>query len=549
MAIFERIRRGRKSTGGRRDCRLDEADFIIAGGGSAGCVLANRLSENPAHRVVLLEAGPPSDRFFVKMPAGAAKLMGNPAIDWMHVTEPDPSLGGRTTVWSAGKLLGGGSAINGMVYIRGARHDYDEWAALGCEGWSWNDVLPYFLRSEDFNGPESPSHAKGGPLSVSTLRIQHPLAEAFVDACAQIGLRRVEDYGSGDIDGTFINHVTQRGGERCSSARANLGAAASRPNLTVLTGALVDRVLFEGARAVGVRYRHGGVDRELRARREVIVSAGALQSPAVLMRSGVGPGSHLRAMGIETRVDAPEVGRNLQEHASFASSRFVNVPTYNAMQGPLQLAGHLMDYLLFRRGVMTTTPVHAMAFLRSDPGLAHPDIKLQLGPICSDPVTRRLHKRSGVTVFTNVSPPKSRGEIRLRSADPADKPVIDHRLLGDPSDVTALINGLKAVDRIFKAPALAKYVVGDNLPATTPRDDAEWEDLVRTHSRIGYHPVATCRMGGDARSVVDPTLKVRGVSNLRVIDASIMPLMPSANTNAPSMMVAEKGADLIRADA
>ena len=281
----------------------------------------------------------------------------------------------------------------------------------------------------------------------------------------------------------------------------------------------------------------------------MIVSAGALQSPAVLMRSGVGPGSHLQAMGIETRVDAPEVGRNLQEHASFASSRFVNVPTYNAMQGPLQLAGHLMDYLLFRRGVMTTTPVHAMAFLRSDPGLAHPDIKLQLGPICSDPVTRRLHKRSGVTVFTNVSPPKSRGEIRLRSADPADKPVIDHRLLGDPSDVTALINGLKAVDRIFKAPALAKYVVGDNLPATTPRDDAEWEDLVRTHSRIGYHPVATCRMGGDARSVVDPTLKVRGVSNLRVIDASIMPLMPSANTNAPSMMVAEKGADLIRADA
>jgi len=524
----------------------DEADYIIVGGGSAGCVLANRLSEEPRNRVVLLEAGEASDRFLVNMPAGAAKLMGDAKVDWMHVTEPDPSIYNRSVMWSAGKMLGGGSAINGMVYIRGARHDYDGWAAEGCAGWAWDDVLPYFKRSEDFSGPESASHAKGGPLGVSTLRIRHPIADAFVEACTQIGLREVEDYGSGDIDGAFINHATQRNGERCSSARANLGAAAGRQNLQVITGALVDRVLLEDLRAVGVRYLQGGAVRELRCRGEVIVAAGAIQSPTLLMRSGVGPAAHLGAMGIAVQLDSPQVGRNLQEHASFPSSRFVNVPTYNAMQGPLQLAGHVAQYLLARRGMLTSTPVHAMAFLRSSPDLPHPDVKLQLGPYCIDAEKRTMHRRPGVSVFTNVSPPKSRGEIRLRSADPTDAPVIDHRLFGDPSDLTAFVEGLKAVDRIFEAPAMAKYVVGRNLPAQTPQDDAAWAHQVRTHARIGFHPVATCRMGAGPDSVVDPELRVRGVRALRVIDASIMPRMPSANTNAPTMMIAEKGAELIR---
>jgi choline dehydrogenase len=528
---------------------MADADYIIVGGGSAGCVLANRLSENRDHKVVVLEAGGPSNGFMVKMPAGSFKLIGNPETDWMHVTEPDPSINDRKGLWNAGKALGGGSAINGMVYIRGSRHDYDGWAASGCNSWGWDQVLPYFLKGEDFQGPPSESHAKGGPLSVSPPRIKHPIADAFIEACVQSGLRRIEDYCAGDVDGVFEVMVTQRGGERCSAARGYLEAAAGRPNLQVITGALADQVLFEGDRATGVRFRQDGQVRELTARREVIVSGGALMSPAILMRSGIGPGAHLRDMGVAVRVDAPEVGRNLQEHASFGASRFVDLPTYNTMMGPAHLAAHMASYLLLRRGVMTTSPIHAMAFLRSRPDLEHPDVKLSLGPICSDVAKRSMHKRAGVTVFANVSSPKSRGEIRLRSPDPADKPVIDHRLLGHPDDVAALISGMKQLDRIFEAPAMARHVQGRNMPPTQPQDDAEWERYIRSYSNIGFHPVATCRMGADPASVVDPTLRVRGVRSLRVVDASIMPVMPSANTNAPAMMVGEKGADLIKASA
>jgi choline dehydrogenase len=528
---------------------MADADYIIVGGGSAGCALANRLSENPAHKVVLLEAGGRSDGFMVKMPSGSYKLMANPQHDWMHVTEPDPSINDRKGMWNAGKMLGGGSAINGMVYIRGSRHDYDDWAAAGCTGWSWDEVLPYFTRGEDYQGPAAGSHAHGGPLSVSPPRIKHPIAEAFIEACVESGLRRVEDYCAGDVDGAFVVLVTQRRGERWSAARGYLAQAERRPNMQVITDALVERVIIEDGRAVGVRFRQGGEARELRARKEVALCAGSLMSPAILLRSGVGPAAELKALGIEVMVDAPEVGKNLQEHASFPFSRFVNLPTYNTMMSPMHLAGHMANYLLLRQGVMTTSPIHAMAFLRSRPDLEHPDVKLSLAPICSDIATRSMHKRAGVTVFANVSSPKSRGEIRLRSADPADKPVIDHRLLGHPDDVAALVSGMKQLEKIFETPALARHVTGRNIPPEPPKDDAEWEHHIRSLSNIGFHPVATCRMGADARSVVDPTLKVRGVAGLRVVDASIMPVMPSANTNAPAMMVGEKGADLIKADA
>lgn len=526
---------------------MSEADYVIIGAGSAGCVLANRLSADGKTRVVLLEAGPESDRFFVNMPAGAQQVMADAGLNWMHRAERDPSANDREIIWNAGKMLGGGSAINGMVYIRGARADYDNWSAMGCTGWSWSEVLPYFLRAETYHGAPTQSHGRGGPLAVSPLRVKHPLADAYVRAALATGLRPIDDYSSGDIDGAFLIDVTMGDGQRCSTARGHLAEARGRPNLEVLTGALVDRILLDGRRATGVRYRRNGAVEEVRANAEVILSAGTLQSPPVLMRSGIGEAAQLRSHGIDVVLDQPEVGRNLTEHASIPYSRFVDVPTYNAAISPFRLPFHMLNYLLFRRGVLTTGPVQAMAFMRTRPDLAQPDIRTQWGPFCFDPKTGKLHKRSGITVFTSITHPRSRGQIRLSSADPADQPVIDHRLMGDPDDVAALVIALKTVDNIFKTAPLARHVAGHNLPDFQPTTDAEWESVLRQYIGLGYHPISTCRMGGDEASVVDPQLRVRGIDRLRVVDASIMPLMPSANTNAPTIMIGEKGAEMILA--
>ena len=529
---------------------ISTADYVIAGGGSAGCVLASRLSEDPACTVVLLEAGGPGDGFLVKMPSGSYKLLGKPSADWMYMTEPDPSLNGRRVMWTAGKMLGGGSSINGMMYIRGSRADYDSWEQdLGCTGWGWNSVQTYFKRSEGFDGPPSQSHSTEGPLGVALPRRIHPLSHAFVDACADIGLRKVDDYCAGDVDGAFIAYVTQRKGRRSSAALAFLEPVRNRPNLTVITGALVDKVLIEDGRATGVRYLKNDEVCVVSARREVVISASTMASPAILLRSGIGPAEELRKHGIDVKVDSPEVGRNLQEHASVQTSVTVDIPTVNTAMRPIDLAKGVIQYLLTGRGIMSMTPVEGMAFLRSQPDLDQPDIKLQFGAFAFDPATRKPYHKPGIVVYTNVAKPRSRGEIRLRSADPTDAPVIDHRLLGDPQDVAAMIRGLKAVDDILHAPSFAKHMTGRIAPPERPRDDAAWEERIRSKSGIGYHPVGTCRMGGDERSVVDPRLRVRGVAGLRVADGSIMPIMPSANTNAPAIMVGEKAAAMIREDA
>ncbi len=534
---------------------IEEADFIIAGGGSAGCATAARLSENPENRVVLLEAGGSNKRLLVDVPAGLQALVTKPENNWMYFTEPDASQNDRRVFWSSG--LGGGSAINGMVYIRGATYDYDHWAKeLGCTGWSWDEVLPFFRKSEDFDGPESPYHGKGGPLGVSRLRAMHPLAHAFMDACKDVGMRQVEDYCPGDIDGTFVNLATQRGGKRCSTAEGFLKPALKRPNLRVITGAAVDRILFDGKRACGVRFHHAGAVREIRVNREVVVSAGTIQTPAILMRSGVGPGSHLQEKGVALVAAREQVGRNLHEHPSLPNSRLVNQPTYNVRRNPFILGREGLKYLFTRSGWLSTCAVHAMAPVRSDPDLAYPDIKYQMMPFWTDATVRGYFAPArpvpdaaahyGITIGVNLMTPKSRGRILLRDKDPASRPMIDFRIYDDASDLDRMRKGLKFANTIFAAPSLAKHVKGPAFPPDPDQGDDEWASQLRACSATGLHPVGTCRMGSEGEAVVDTQLRVNGVENVRIADCSIIPLLPSANTNAPAIMIGERCADFIR---
>lgn len=523
-----------------------DADVVIVGAGSAGCVLANRLSQAARLRVLVLEAGQRDHSFATDVPGLTMRLMGNPQTDWCHVAEPDPTLNGRALTWHAGKMLGGGSGINGLVYIRGLQRDYDHWAAAGCHGWSWNDVVPYFRRAECFEEGGLDSLGTSGPLSVSRIRSLHELTPKFVAACAQVGLASLEDYNRGDRDGAFVNLTNQRRGQRASTARCYLQPASGRSNLRVVRGAHVDRILFEGKRACGVSFRLHGTHQEVKARGEVLLSAGTIQSPAILLRSGIGPGEALRAHGIEVQAQASGVGENLQDHAGVMIGKFVNVPTYNSQMGPLNSLRHLGNYLLFRRGPLASAAVQAMAWARSEPTLGEPDIHLNWFPFGVDynvtPPT--MHKRPCVSVGACISRPYSRGRVRLNGRDLQARPVIEHRLLADERDLMTIVRSISLIEKIFAAPALAPFVVGPSAPFEG--DGARGlEAIIRAHAGLGLHAVGTCRMGSDPDSVVDPELRVRGVTGVRVIDASIMPRLVSANTNAASLMIGEKGSDLV----
>jgi choline dehydrogenase len=526
-------------------------DYVIVGAGSSGGVLADRLSADGRSSVLLIEAGGSGKGLYHALPAGSLMMLGNPKYDWIYHTEPDPSLGGRVVQWAGGKALGGSSSINGMVYVRGSRYDYDDWAANGCAGWSFDEVLPYFRKMETFRGPPAQHHGAHGPLSVEPPRELHPAARAFIQAAGQMGLPIRDDYTDGDQYGAFECLATLDRGVRCSVRKAYVDVAARRPNVTVLSRTHAQSLIIEGARAVGVRVRRkDGAVEEHRARGEVIVSGGAMQSPLLLMRSGVGPGAHLQELGIPVVSDLPGVGGNLQEHGGSGAAARLNVPTYNQQTGPLDMLSHLARFLLFRRGPLTSTAVQALAYFKSDPALAEPDFLFSFIPLAIDYNAKppKMHDFPGIGIGINLCKPEGRGRIRLRDAAPDSKPLIDHQVLGHENDVRKIVIALKLAEQLFETPAFKPFVAEQLAPPKGAKRDEDYVAYARAVAGTAYHPVGTCKMGTDPEAVVDPRLRVRGVQGLRVVDASIMPRITSGNTNAPAIMIGERAADLILAD-
>jgi choline dehydrogenase-like flavoprotein len=529
-----------------------EFDYIVVGGGSGGCVMAARLSENPAVRVALLEAGGANDRLLNRVPTGAAlHIINRNACNWAFSTTPQPGLGGRVGYQPRGRGLGGSSAINAMVYLRGQREDYDDWAADGATGWSWKDVLPYFLRAENNERGVSGWHGSGGPLNVADLRSPHPFAERFIEAGIQAGLPRNDDFAGETQEGVGFYQVTQKNGERWSVARAYLDPVRSRPNLLIETGALATRILFEGARAVGVEFDQGGTRRTLRARREVILAAGALQSPQLLMVSGIGPGPALQGLGIPVIANLP-VGLNLQDHLDVIINHRVDNTDLLGLSpaGAWKLLRAIGRWRRERRGVLTSNFAEAGAFLRTLPELTRPDVQLHFVIGMVDNHNRTFHWGHGMSCHSCALRPKSRGVLHIGSRDAREAPLIDPGFLSAPEDLETMVRAFRFVRRIFAQPAFAPFGGGDlsrELYFSEARSDDEIRAAIRSRADTIYHPVGTCRMGSDARAVVDPELRVRGIEGLRVVDASVMPALVSGNTNAPVVMIAEKAADLIRA--
>ena len=523
-------------------------DFIIVGAGSAGCVLANRLSEDPGTRVLLLEAGPSDWHPFVHMPAGLAKLVGDKGVNWNYDTAPEPNLHDRRLWWPRGKVLGGSSSINAMCYIRGHRRDYDEWQDLGATGWDWDNVVAYFKRSEGNSRGYSKLHGDKGPLGVSDPRHTNPLSGVFVEAAAQAGHALTDDFNGEYQDGFGWYQTTTRGGSRSSSAEAYLKPVRKRRNLTVLTGALATRVLFEGDRAVGVEYRLGRKTLRDAAAREVLLCGGALNSPQLLMLSGIGPAQQLAGHGIEVRVDSPGVGANLQDHLDICTmQRCTQKVTYD--QASDIAVG--LQYYLFKQGPGTSNIAEAGGFLRSALAEdARPDIQFHFVPAQLDDHGRNLLPGYGYTLHACYLRPRSRGRIALASADPADKVRIEANYLSDAEgrDRRMMLECVRLSREIFAQPAFAPFRGEELFPGESVQDEAALMDFIERKAESIYHPVGTCRMGadGDAGAVLDPELRVRGVQGLRVVDASVMPKLIGGNTNAPTIMIAERASDLIR---
>jgi choline dehydrogenase len=522
-----------------------EYDVIIVGAGSAGCVLANRLSASPSTRVLLIEAGPRDWNPMIHMPAGISHLVRNTSINWNYTTEPQPALQGRRLWWPRGKVLGGSSAINAMCYVRGVPADYDDWArANGDPRWAWEAVLPRFLRHEDNNRGSSELHATGGPLGVSDLRHRNPLSQTMIDAAAAAGFRRNDDFNGAHQEGFGFYQVTQRNGARCSAASAFLAPVRARANLRVMTGSLVERVLLDGQRACGVQLRGRGKPVHVHAG-QVVLAGGTLNSPHLLMLSGIGPADHLREHGIDVVHDAAQVGANLQDHLDICTLVGSRLPVTYDKINEVAVA---LRFMLHRDGIGTSNVAEAGGFARSRYATDERcDLQFHFVPAMLDDHGRHRLKGYGYTLHACALRPHSRGHLRLRSADPAQGIGIDPGYLGDAEgfDLKMMIEAAKLSRDILAQTPFDTYRDKPIFPTHTLRDDADFEAFIRAKAETIYHPVGSCRMGGDAHSVVDSELRVRGVEGLRVVDASVMPTLPGGNTNAPTMMIAEHASELM----
>ncbi|MDZ4135261.1 MAG: GMC family oxidoreductase N-terminal domain-containing protein [Paracoccaceae bacterium] len=535
----------------------EQADFIIVGAGSAGCVLADRLSASGRYRVVVLEAGGTDRRFFVQMPLGYGKLFHNPAVNWMYRTEPDAGLAGVRDHWPRGKLLGGSSSINAMVWIRGNRADYDDWAAAGNPGWGWDDVLPAYRALEDCEAGADAFRGAGGPLFISANRRGlHPLVGTYLEACAAAGLAQNEDFNGAEQEGAGVYQLTVKGGRRNSAARAFLRPAMRRANLRVISQAQVSRVIFDGARAVGVQYIHGGQTRTLRAGREVILAGGAINSPQLLQLSGIGPGALLQGFGVAVVQDNPNVGAHLSDHQGINYTYRMTVPTYNDVLRPWWgklLAG--LQYLATGQGVLSKSINHAGGFFRTSPELPRPNMQLYMQAF-STLIPREGERPvlspdpfSGLSLGLSNCRPTSRGHIRLRSADPFVHPEIVANAFSTDHDVAEMLAAVKFLRKIAAQGPMAKVIAEELRPGPQVTSDADLIADFRARSGTVYHPSCTCRMGPDAQaSVVDARLRVHGVAGLRVADASTFATLIAGNTNAPAMLMGWKGAEMILAD-
>src|ERR1700758_1445591 len=526
-------------------------DYIIVGAGSAGCVLANRLTASGRYRVLLLEAGGHDRNVWIHIPLGYGKLFSNSKVNWLYTSEPEAELNNRQIIQPRGKVLGGSSSINGLLYIRGQPQDFDHWRQLGNAGWSFEDVLPYFCRAEDQGRGEDSLHGVGGPLAVSDVCEPHPLCEAFIAAAQQAGFPRNDDFNGPTQEGAGYFQLTARHGRRCSTAVGYLRQARRRPNLAVVSNALASRILFSGRRAIGVEYRCGDTTCIAYANAEVIVAGGTFNSPQLLQLSGLGPAALLQSFGINVIANMPGVGADLQDHLQVRMQYRCTEPiTMNdVIHHWRHRYGAGLRYIMSRKGLLTIGAGYAGAFLRTRPELATPDVQIHFLIFSADAAGAVLHAFPGFMASVCQLRPQSRGFVRIKSSDPSVPPASQPRYLSARSDCDTVVAGMKAMRRIMNEPAMRRYIAEERTPGDHCVSDADLLAFARDTGTTVYHPTSTCRMGPDPSAVVDERLRVRGFENLRVIDASIMPTVVSGNTNAAAVMIGEKGADMVLEDA